>query len=251
MQVAQLNYGELVFAVVPLRGDGSLLSPMIYGTAFCIGPGIFVTAGHVIDHILEDGGKVGVGRIADSGGGVAPALKVEVLSFDVGVILAHAAGPALMAWDTEPRSLLHDVAAVGFPFAVNAEGEGESRGFKVTMRGFKGHVQTRTKLWSKPGNPVGYEVSTLFPKGMSGAPLLNDGRPVPELQLVGMVLGNSEVTAFEETTRFGIALDVQELARVNSPGIVGGTLGQLREKYAAHDDFKFTPSRPFLEWEHR
>jgi hypothetical protein len=66
-----------------------------------------------------------------------------------------------------------------------------------------------------------------------------------------MVLGTGEVVAFEETTRFGQALDVLELGAVASPKIIGGTLNQLREAVKTDDEFRFEPDKPFLSWERR
>lgn len=248
MVFANLDLGDLVFAVVALGQDGKLLKPLIYGTAFCVGPGVFLTAGHVLSNIRDDGGVVGIARVKGEGMGVVAAMNTELLpSHDIGVVLARAPGLTLLDWDAEPRSMLHDVSAVGFPFAVNRVENPPS--FKVTLRGFKGHIITRTGLWSVPSSPVGYEVSSTFPKGMSGAPLIDASGPVPNLQVAGVVLGNAEVTAFNEVTRFGIALDIQALSNLRSDVIIGGTFGDLRQKVLTGVNFRFDSALPFLQWQ--
>ncbi len=239
---AHVDLGQMLYSVVAMKSEGQLLRPVIYGTAFCVGPGMFVTAGHVLSMIADDGGKVALSHLDEDRGLLASmALQTEIIAgSDVGIIAAKAEGVALLDWAEEPRSILSDVSAIGFPYAITSQENPAS--FKVTMRGFKGNVITRTKIWKLPAQPVGYEVSCPFPKGLSGAPLLDATPPVPDLKVIGMVL---------EATRFGLALDVIELRAVASPKIIGGTLNELRKAVLTGDQFRFAVDRPFLNWDRR
>lgn len=250
-RLGYIDVGDMLFSVIALSDTGGLMRPTIYGTAFCVGPGIFITAGHVLENIAADGGHVGLGKYMENGTvGAVKVANTEILrSHDIGVILARAEAPALLDWASEPRSFLADVSAAGFPYAVNAAEDPPS--FKVTMRAFKGSVITRTALWKLPAQPVGYEISCAFPKGMSGAPLLDATPPIPDLTVLGVVLASGEVEAYGETTRFGVALDILELQNLRSEIIVGGTFGELRAAALSDDDFQFKPDRPFLNWPRR
>jgi hypothetical protein len=65
------------------------------------------------------------------------AIQTEVIGeSDVGIIVAKTDGVALLDWAAEPRSILSDVAAIGFPYAITSQDDPPA--FKVTMRGIQG-----------------------------------------------------------------------------------------------------------------
>ncbi|MFN8058141.1 MAG: hypothetical protein U0Q12_03190 [Vicinamibacterales bacterium] len=151
-----------------------------------------------------------------------------------------AGGLAVFDWIDHPLPLLSDVGTFGFPHAISRQQEPDA--WLVRMRAYKGHVITRRALWGLRSRPTGYETSCLFPKGLSGAPLLDATPPVPSLRLVGMVIGNGSVDVFGDMIRFGEALDVLEPAEVRSEiigvpqgGAGGGTPRPTsRSPWASH-----------------
>ena len=124
----QVAVPDFVFPVVAARSDmddSALLKPLVYGTAFCIGPGLFVTAAHVIQSIRGDGGRPMPGTLPAETG--APYLgrlarRIELLSnLDVGLMAVRPAAPAALDWQSEPFGFLDDVAGGhGTRRAINA-----------------------------------------------------------------------------------------------------------------------------------
>jgi hypothetical protein len=247
---AVLNLGEIVFAVVGSRtGEPTKLTrPDVYGTAFCVGPATFITAGHVVRSVEADGGVVTLVAVTNDGPmAAAPAARTEIIEgYDLAVVacMVDRCVP-ILDWQTSPLPLLADVSTVGFPYAVSSD----EKAFWVSLRGLKGSVITRRKLWSLSARPVGYEVSCRFPKGLSGAPLLASASgALPLLRLAGVVIGTGTAEIDGEVSEFGEAVDVSELSEVKSV-IVGGSLGDLREvalKSMPTGTADFT--KPILEW---
>lgn len=164
---------DLHLAVVAVRRkpDGGLESPrpVIYGTAFPIAPGLFVTAGHVADDARADG-MIGLAHIGPEGGvRVSSVPDYEVFS---GIDLAVMSCPDLSGLPAMPLDFNHQLTlldpayAIGYPWSLDPEW------VTVVPRGFRGHVVTRRETYQLPAQPPGYELSFLTPKGMSGAPLV-------------------------------------------------------------------------------
>jgi hypothetical protein len=55
--LASVDLSRMLYSVVAMENERQLLRPVIYSTAFCVGPGIFVTAGHVLSMIADEGGR--------------------------------------------------------------------------------------------------------------------------------------------------------------------------------------------------
>lgn len=130
---------------------------------------------------------------------------------------------------------LDDVSRFGYPHALTQE-EGRNR-LDVVFRSYKGYVITTRGFERLPSRPGVYEVSTPFPEGSSGAPLLwaKDGR----MFLVGMVLGEAVVTYGGVENRVGIAMPTLQLAICKSVRL-GKRLGELIQAVAV------SPARPEL-----
>jgi hypothetical protein len=166
--------------------------PMIFGTAFCLGRGIFVTAAHVLSEIAEIQARAAIAVIA--GGPVVPGsqLKTELIqTHDVGLMVAEANAVAALDWALEPVDIVRNVYSIGYPYSIDLDPDWDA--WKASMRGFQGAIATRRKLWRLPGRPLGYEVDCPFSPGLSGAPLFDGERSrrlgIATLRLVGMVLG--------------------------------------------------------------
>lgn len=218
-----------VFAVTP--GGSRLVRPDAFGTAFCIGPGIFLTAGHVVESVRSYGGAVALGNMRGEAIESTEASAVEVIaSHDLAIVQCALPAIGALAWQEEPLQLLTDVGAFGYAYAVDKR-EDPPR-YVVAIRGFKGYVIARREIWTLPAHPVGYEVSCPFPQGHSGAPLLRAETFPASLIVVGMVVGRGKVELEETVTEYGEAIDILSICQIHSE-IAGGTLADLRERVLA------------------
>lgn len=254
--LGMLDVRSFAFPVISMAEDegDEVARPLVFGTAFCVGPGIFVTAGHVIaDAVAVGKPAIGV-QVQENRIRPARAVMHEILdAFDVGVMACRAEALGLLNWAEGPVSMGSDVGAVGFPYSV--DWDHEVGAWKLVMRTFKGYVITRRRIWRLAANPLGYEVDCPFHPGLSGAPLIDATGPIPELKLIGMVLGEQRTKFAGRRICFGEALDVLSLAEVSST--VAGTmlarlgaqstpapvtLGQLREFTLARGIGRWRPA---------
>ena len=200
---------DLHLAVVAVRRkpDGGLESPrpVIYGTAFPIAPGLFVTAGHVADDARADG-MIGLAHIGPEGGvRVSSVPDCEVFS---GIDLAVMSCPDLSGLPAMPLDFDHQLTlldpayAIGYPWSLDPEW------VTVVPRGFRGHVVTRRETYQLPAQPPGYELSFLTPKGMSGAPLVSHVRG--HQCCYGYIVQQTTVG----DAVFGVAIDISALLGV-------------------------------------
>jgi hypothetical protein len=240
----ELDLRQVVFPVVSMAAaEGEEASrPMVYGTTFCVGPGLFLTAGHVIESAGNDG-HIAIGYESEGDTpaiGIARAVKVEHLrGYDLGLIVAPVPEAiALLDWQDEPLRLLSDVESIGFPYSVDYDEE--RRHWKMAMRAFKGYVITRRKIWRLPARPVGYEIDCPFHPGLSGAPLLHRERQSGRTRLIGVVLAEGRIKFGGRRICFGEAIDVIAVGSIKSETI-GGTFSELREHLLHAEDA--TPPR--------
>ena len=206
---------HLPVVAVEERADGSVHSPraIVYGTAFPIGPGLFLTAGHVIRDVRVDGEpalsvvapgaemrpfKVGLTEVYD-------ACDLALLSCEY----LRALPPIRLDFD-RPLDLLAPVSAVGFPLAMDAEY------VSVTPRAFAGSVVARRQLKQFSAQPVGYEVSFFAPQGLSGAPLLSIAHGAP--RCYGWIVQQARLGLGEDVTPVGIAIGIEVLLTVAFAG---------------------------------
>ena len=154
----------------PVDGLFNLERGEFHGTAFCLTPGIFVTAAHVYQAAAADG-TVALARL---GPGTSVQLVRDADVFpDVDLALMYCPNldAEVMNFVFEPLPFLMDVFAIGYAFGSEiAVREGEPHVYH--LRAFKGYVVTRRGLTQLPGVPPGYEVSFVPPPGLSGAALL-------------------------------------------------------------------------------
>jgi hypothetical protein len=209
-EVVGVSVDDLHFGVVSGEGKpGDALNttaPIVYGTAFCFAPGgLFLTAGHVLEDALKDAGPNGVvglfrrsGKSALEGG---PVTCHELhRGIDMALLLCpffRRAIPFPIAFDE--LDLLTPVSAIGFPLAVDTER------LALVARGFLGHVVTRRELYQLPAQPPGYEVSFPCPRGLSGAPLVQQRRD--GAWCVGYVVQNWRYASGDYTAGVAVACD--------------------------------------------
>lgn len=208
---------HLAVVAVQRKPDGGLEvpKPIIYGTAFPVLPGLFVTAGHVADDAHSDG-MLGLARIGPDGDiKVSSVPDCEVFS---GVDVALLSCPALselvpLSLDFDHQLEMLDPAySIGFPWSLDPEW------ITVVPRALRGHIVTRRELYQLRSQPPGYELSFQAPKGMSGAPLVSHVRG--SQCCYGYIV--QQATIGESV--FGIAVDISVLlglrTNVQNRGVV-------------------------------
>jgi hypothetical protein len=222
----------------------------VFGTAFAIGGGMYMTAGHVVEAALstamvtlafpEDQGR---------GWGMYPVLDHEIFSpCDVAIIRAESPHAVPLPWETPMLTVLTDVMAFGYAYGLDHETH------ILRLRGFKGYTVAARAFERLPVRPAAYELSFQAPRGLSGAPLL-----LPDsTAIVGMVIGNSttEMVVFSqrehvieegretlverfEAMTLGVAIAASSLMAIEF-GLLGGTL-------AAHVSAARLPTSPLDE----
>lgn len=224
---------QAAFAVTAVKAPGvpAIQRPDFFGTAFAIGPGLFLTA----EHVIAGAAAAGLPTLAYGNGPGHPLQALAVRSADrwpgSDVALLHTS-PAftpqhpILDWAGQRIQVLQDVAAFGFPHAVSRETPDR---LDVTFRAYKGGIVTVRRLDGLADRPVIYEVATPFPIGMSGAPALWLA-PGNRMILAGMVLADAVVQyGFDETRveyRAGVAIATESLAELYSETL-GKRLGDL------------------------
>ena len=165
------------------------------GTAFAMGRGVFGTAAHVAEAVLDL--KNPVLRRRREGGqvDVIPITAAEAAT-DIDFGMLHAdISPTPMPWVSKPMPERIDVWAEGYGFGFDPERK------KLVGRFLKGYVVSRQTYenWSEfdrnrtgtPDRPfAAYELSFMVPSGQSGAPLVWTS-PSGLNAIIGVVTGNS------------------------------------------------------------
>jgi hypothetical protein len=194
------------------RGAGAYETkkPIIYGTAFPVGDGLFVTADHVVKDAAADG-ALALSVLSGAGRMIQPFLAdyiERVAGIDLAVIKCAALRHLnCVSVDFDrPLGLLAPVSAVGFPLALDPQF------VTVSPRAFGGVVVTRRRLFHLPGQPPGYEVSFFAPQGLSGAPLVSVAHGAP--RCYGVVIQQASIGAGSEVTPVGIAVGIEALLSV-------------------------------------
>jgi hypothetical protein len=161
--------------------EETMILRQVFGTAFSIGEGYFLTAGHVIHAALECE-WAGIGFPAESTWHGSPFIESELLeNYDIGVFTAETPGFKSMRWNLTSLPMLYNVQSIGYPYALDVEHA------RLNIRAFAGHVVSEQTFHALKANPKIYELSFQAPRGLSGAPLLTSGRGK---SVAGVVIGN-------------------------------------------------------------
>lgn len=214
-----------VFPVVSMAPESDQAArPDFFGSAFCVAPGIFMTAAHVIREAEAVGAVAVGGPVGDGLLGAARAKQTETWpDRDIGLIYCGVQDiPPLNIWMIHRVQLLTDLQAFGYPHAVTWSPAGDK--LHVVFRGYKGYVITTRGFERLPGSPSVYEVSSPYPVGMSGAPVLfskDDG-----IAVAGVVVGTDTVTYAGVPQNVGIAMTAEEIVGLRSD-ILGGPIAEM------------------------
>jgi hypothetical protein len=178
------------------RADGTNKTHEVCGTAFTIGGGNYLTAGHVwaaaSSYPLQ---AIGLGMTSRNGAESLIARRILHATVfdtvDVAVLQVGIAFGRTFPWSAKRIALFDPIRAFGYPFAFDVESEA------LNVRGFQGEVVGGRNMQRLPGTPLALELSFPCPRGLSGAPLI---RHADASEIVGMVLGNeiTEMTVFSE-----------------------------------------------------
>lgn len=222
----------------------NIVSPRnIYGTAFSIGNGFFMTAGHSIKAAFSENDTISIGIVSGNDYIAYEADSSEVIDdFDVGFIktIRTIERAKTNKWVTSRLPSLYDVIAGGFPYAMDNERN------TIGTRSFKGYVVSMKPFSSFSSDIRVYELSFQCPRGLSGAALTtNEDMP----QVAGIIVGNSsmEMNVFTqkeiledgtttiveryEALQLGIAVTSIQMFEINSE-LLGDTLYNYLDKYS-------------------
>ena len=166
----------------------------VYGTAFHIGHGIFMTAGHVLKGAMaHDFFQIG---FPENKFWKATYIKSHELfeDYDLAFFTTDMKGINTLKWCVEEIPMLTPIYSFGFPFALDLENS------TIHVRAFRSEVvsyRTWTGLKSKPRT---LELAFQCPKGLSGAPILTYPSPP---KVAGVIFGNSitEMNVYSMTER--------------------------------------------------
>ena len=221
VRVLDLHLGVVAVRKKP-EGGIEAPKPLIYGTAFPVLPGLFVTAGHVATD-AEGDGIPGLVQITND----RSVKAFEITQFEVfqGIDLALLECPGLkdlvpmvLEFDHE-LTLLNPAYAIGYPYALDPEW------VTVVARAFRGHVVTRRELYQLNGQPAGYELSFHAPQGLSGAPVVSHVHG--DHRCYGYIVGQATIGAGEEKAVVGVAVDIRILLTLQTKILDIGPLALL------------------------
>lgn len=224
------NILRTVFPVAALveNSPGELKEQRFYGTAFAIAPGLFLTAGHVIENAKAAGVPVLLGPRSGEDEdplGAAPIEHAEMWPHDIALLFCGVRDKVTLLdrWLHTRCQALDELRAFGYPHALVNDEDGKR--LNVVFRAYKGHVITTRKFWRLKSQPGVYEVCSPFPEGLSGGPVLwqHNGNAY----LAGIVIGEETVQYGRIKNRVGIALPVDQFINCESERLGGKRLGHL------------------------
>jgi hypothetical protein len=212
----------------------------LVGTCFFIGGNTFITAGHVLEQLESYESRL-LGFIYKNQGDQYKYLEIarQEIYTDIDIGIFQLVAP--LNFDCAKISLeqcyaLDDVISSGFPFGLDNKEKG------IYLRSFKGYIVSAYRRESGKFNAKCYELSIQCPRGISGAPLIYFSKEAKHI--VGVIIGSqsSEVEIGDtveefksggreiyerrvEVTRFGIAVDINELMNL-SPSFLGKSIGE-------------------------
>lgn len=228
--ILPITYGSVTKKVIDIK--------TVTGSAFSIGSGFFLTAGHVIKK-TKKAEHMGCGFVKE-GDDLWHSIQIKDFEinekFDLAVFKADLEGIKAMKWDFSKLKLLDNIETSGYPYAIDPELN------RIDTRAFKGYIVSSSAtfpLLSKDST-IFYELSFQCPRGISGAPLFTSERPG---KVKGIILGNKEtpvtiwkektkskdganekITEVQEAIHYGAAIEIQYLKDIEFK-LLGGSLG--------------------------
>lgn len=196
---------DFSYVIHPVFGGEHITAfpSFVAGTAFDIGGGYFLTAGHVAGSVsgyasqslgfLAPGDQFPGHKVWAKGPIAATETHPE---YNLAVLRCSAGPTASFPWMCNSRlDLLDPVICGGFPFGHDVAN------LRLTTRAYAGAIAAHYPFLDLPAKPEVYELSFPAPRGLSGAPVLvRIASGVPHV--VGIVIGNGKsqmlVASFSE-----------------------------------------------------
>jgi len=216
-----MNAYAVNLAVVAGRGSHENKSfdlnySLFHGTAFCLAPNLFLTAGHVYRDAKGDG-DVALARLTPGKLQVVQVEDFEIFEqIDLALLLCPNLEAEILKFHFGALEYLTDVFALGYAFGLEHP--------TYHLRAFKGHIVTRRGLNILTGNPPGYELSFVPPPGLSGAPLIFAGSGETPA-VTGLILQHHTAEYRERKMELGLALDIVEILTLDSR-LLGGSIAE-------------------------
>jgi len=222
------------------------------GTAFGIGPDVFVSASHVAKAALQYPVPC-IGFLAQGPDSPehriwakAPIEDAETHDdLDLALLKCRGRPYAVLPWRVKRLNLLDPVISGGFPYGHDPEN------LRLFSRMYSGHVSAHYPFLEFKAKPDVYELSFSAPRGLSGAPLMilvPGGSP----EVVGYVFGNGKssmlvasdaevvregnketIVERYESLSYGLAVSSYSVLDVHSNLLkttIGGILGSIAKK---------------------
>ena len=161
--------------------EHSILLKQIYGTAFSIGSGFFLTAAHVINSASKHE-YYGIGQIENQKWLSSVSTDMETITdYDIGILKVQNVDCLEMKWNNITLPMSQKVQSAGYPYSY------DNVNIVINIRAFSGYIVSTPQFHSLPGKPSVYELQFPCPRGLSGAPLFKPGNSP---KIVGMIIGN-------------------------------------------------------------
>ena len=181
----------------------------IFGTAFSIGGGVFLTAAHVIK-AASSCELMGLGNPEEEVWQAYLFSEIELFEgSDVAVFRCPRTPTKAFAWHTSPLSMLTDVCTGVYAYGLDRSGQ------TVDVRTFAGKIVSARTYREFKDQPSIFELPFMCPRGISGSPLFF---PPPSPKVCGMVFGNSitDMIVYSEKETSVDGLETTILQRVEA-----------------------------------
>lgn len=167
----------------------------LLGTAFAINERIFITAGHCLPEIFDNQISIGIVSNSDSHYRSYPVKRYEIIEeIDLGIIeTASDCEVKSICWSSKRAHDATKISASGYAYGLDIKNK------SLYNRTFTGYtVASKQNFRLKDKKLKLYELSFICPKGLSGAPVIDESKGV----IIGVILGNTkyeiELGSFKE-----------------------------------------------------
>ncbi len=186
---------DIIFPVFggKINEKGEFEPREIYGTAFYIKNGFFVTCAHTIKHALECG-VIALGY-QNKEGTLSFSKAIDSETFDEndsGIIFSEISRAKAYPWLNEELAMLNDVTSIGYPYGFDNENS------EILVRSYKGYI-ILVGYYHRLNKLPHYELSYPCPRGLSGGPLIFVFKNAPYIS--GMTVGNEITDMTVESVR--------------------------------------------------
>jgi hypothetical protein len=162
-------------------GSQELFIEEIYGTAFSINNGYYLTAGHTIKNIKADGRIPGLAYCPSTEYFTSEIKDIEFHNnFDICIIKSEIPISKCFKWEENDLKYLANILSAGFPYALDTEKN------VINLRAFKGYIVSRSPFSVLKNKQQIYELSFQAPRGLSGSPIIYTS----SLKIAGIIIGN-------------------------------------------------------------